>query len=92
MEGGIKGFLMRASSSFYAGGMFMKDKGWIVAKKAGNLGFMVATTSIVVLMPLIFEIMREGQVCLCCIYMIVCMLPYVYDICNILLTPIKFYL
>jgi len=79
MEGGIKGFLLRASSSFYAGGVFMKDKGWIVAKKAGNLGFMVATTSIVVLMPLIFEIMREGQVCLCCcIYMIVCMLCVCY--------------
>ena len=82
MEGGIKGFLMRASSSFYAGGMFMKDKGWIVAKKAGNLGFMVATTSIVVLMPLIFEIMREGQVCLCvefhdCVH-VMCMLFVIY--------------
>ena len=40
----------------------MKEKGWVLAKKAGNVGFMVATTSIVVLMPLIFEIMREGQV------------------------------
>ena len=40
----------------------MKEKGWVWAKKAGNVGFMVATTSIVVLMPLIFEIMREGQV------------------------------
>lgn len=40
----------------------MKEKGWVWAKKAGNIGFMVATTSIVVLMPLIFEIMREGQV------------------------------
>jgi len=50
----------------------MKEKGWVWAKKAGNVGFMVATTSIVVLMPLIFEIMREGQVraiyyiCYCC--------------------------
>mmetsp|Transcript_19505 Transcript_19505/g.39118 ORF Transcript_19505/g.39118 Transcript_19505/m.39118 type:complete len:108 (-) Transcript_19505:193-516(-) len=60
-EGGIKGFLTRAGVSFYAGGLFMKEKGWIWAKKAGNVGFMVATTSIVVLMPLIFEIMREGQ-------------------------------
>ncbi len=40
----------------------MKEQGWVWAKKAGNIGFMVATTSIVVLMPLIFEIMREGQV------------------------------
>lgn len=61
-EGGIKGFLTRAGASFYAGGLFMKEKGWVWAKKAGNVGFMVATTSIVVLMPLIFEIMREGQV------------------------------
>jgi|EP01082_Thalassiosira_pseudonana_P011011 hypothetical protein len=60
-EGGIKGFLTRAGASFYAGGMFVKEKGWMVAKMAGNVGFVVATTSIVVLMPLIFEIMREGQ-------------------------------
>ena len=61
-EGGIKGFLTRASHSFYAGGLFIKEKGWVAAKMAGNVGFAVATTSIVVLMPLIFEIMREGQV------------------------------
>ena len=61
-EGGIKGFITRAGASFYAGGLFAKEKGWVWAKKAGNFGFMVATTSIVVLMPLIFEIMREGQV------------------------------
>ena len=78
MEGGIKGFLLRASSSFYAGGVFMKDKGWIVAKKAGNLGFMVATTSIVVLMPLIFEIMREGQVCLCVLLIWSCVCLWMY--------------
>jgi Ca2+/H+ antiporter len=61
-EGGIKGFLTRAGASFYAGGLLVKEQGWVWAKKAGNVGFMVATTSIVVLMPLIFEIMREGQV------------------------------
>jgi len=33
----------------------------MAAKMAGNVGFVLATTSIVVLMPLIFEIMREGQ-------------------------------
>ncbi|KAL7428029.1 hypothetical protein ACHAXH_002255 [Discostella pseudostelligera] len=60
-EGGIKGFLTRAGSSFLAGGLYVKEKSWTVAKMAGNIGFMVATTSIVVLMPLIFEIMREGQ-------------------------------
>lgn len=77
-EGGIKGFLTRAGASFYAGGLFMKEKGWVLAKKAGNVGFMVATTSIVVLMPLIFEIMREGQVrtldvmCYSCMLSIFC--------------------
>jgi hypothetical protein len=62
-EGGVKGFLTRAGTSFLAGGLYVKEKSWMVAKMAGNIGFMVATTSIVVLMPLIFEIMREGQVC-----------------------------
>ena len=61
-EGGIKGFLSRAGLSFYAGGMYCKEKSWIAARMAGNLAFIVATTSMVVLMPLIFEIMREGQV------------------------------
>jgi len=61
-EGGIKGFLSRAGTSFYTGGLYFKEKSWMVAKMAGNVGFAVATTSIVVLMPLIFEIVREGQV------------------------------
>jgi hypothetical protein len=61
-EGGIKGFLTRAGASFYAGGLYFQEKGWVLAKKAGNVGFIVATTAIVVLMPLIFEIVREGQV------------------------------
>jgi hypothetical protein len=61
-EGGIKGFLTRASNSFIAGGMYCKEKSWIAGRMAANLAFIVATTSMVVLMPLIFEIMREGQV------------------------------
>ena len=61
-EGGIKGFLTRAGKSFYAGGLYAKEKAWTVAQLGGRVGFIVATTSIVVLMPLIFEIMREGQV------------------------------
>lgn len=60
--GGIKGFLTRAGSSFYAGGMYAKEKGMWLAQKAGRIGFIIATTSIVTLMPLIFEITREGQV------------------------------
>jgi hypothetical protein len=62
-QGGLKGFFSRAGASFYSGGLFVKEKSWMVAQYAGKIGFVVATTSIVVLMPLIFEIMREGQVC-----------------------------
>ncbi|KAL3789670.1 hypothetical protein HJC23_003871 [Cyclotella cryptica] len=60
-QGGLKGFFTRAGASFYSGGLFLKEKSWMVAQYAGKMGFVVATTSIVVLMPLIFEIMREGQ-------------------------------
>ena len=60
--GGIKGFLSRAGSSFYAGGLYVKEKGLWLAKMSGKVGFIIATTSIVTLMPLIFEITREGQV------------------------------
>mmetsp|Transcript_14702 Transcript_14702/g.35201 ORF Transcript_14702/g.35201 Transcript_14702/m.35201 type:complete len:110 (+) Transcript_14702:183-512(+) len=59
--GGIKGFLTRAGSSFYAGGLYAREKGAWLAQKAGRIGFIIATTSIVTLMPLIFEITREGQ-------------------------------
>jgi hypothetical protein len=61
-EGGLKGFFVRAGTSFYSGGLYVKEKSWMIAQMAGKVGFIVATTSIVVLMPLIFEIMREGQV------------------------------
>mmetsp|Transcript_26233 Transcript_26233/g.75759 ORF Transcript_26233/g.75759 Transcript_26233/m.75759 type:complete len:111 (-) Transcript_26233:327-659(-) len=60
-SGGIKGFLTRAGSSFYAGGLYAREKGVWLAQKAGRIGFIIATTSIVTLMPLIFEITREGQ-------------------------------
>eukprot|EP00593_Proboscia_inermis_P016642 CAMPEP_0171311496 /NCGR_PEP_ID=MMETSP0816-20121228/21760_1 /TAXON_ID=420281 /ORGANISM="Proboscia inermis, Strain CCAP1064/1" /LENGTH=111 /DNA_ID=CAMNT_0011796309 /DNA_START=61 /DNA_END=396 /DNA_ORIENTATION=+ len=59
--GGIKGFLGRANKSFYSGGLFIKDWGLWAAKKSARVGFVIATTSIVVLMPLIFELAREGQ-------------------------------
>ena len=60
--GGIKGFLTNAQSSFRQLGNLSKDWGWYVAQKSGRIGFVVATTSIVVLMPLVFEISRETQV------------------------------
>lgn len=59
---GLKGFFTRAATSFYSGGLYLQQKSWMVAQFAGRVGFVVATTSMVVLMPLIFEIMREGQV------------------------------
>lgn len=60
--GGMKGFFSRASKSFLTGGFYAKDTSYWVAEKLCKVGFMVATISIVVLMPLVFEIAREGQV------------------------------
>eukprot|EP00542_Grammatophora_oceanica_P019014 CAMPEP_0194048808 /NCGR_PEP_ID=MMETSP0009_2-20130614/28608_1 /TAXON_ID=210454 /ORGANISM="Grammatophora oceanica, Strain CCMP 410" /LENGTH=111 /DNA_ID=CAMNT_0038694797 /DNA_START=104 /DNA_END=439 /DNA_ORIENTATION=+ len=59
--GGIKGFFQRAGKSFWQGGMWSKDTGLWLAKKAAYVGFVVATTSMVTLMPLLFEIGRERQ-------------------------------
>ena len=60
--GGLKGFFTRASKSFLAGGLYTKDKSYWLAEKLAKVGLIVATTSIVVLLPLVFEIAREGQV------------------------------
>ena len=60
--GGVKGFFLRAQKSFYAGGAFAKDWSWWLAQKGGKVGLFLASTSMVVLMPLIFEINREVQV------------------------------
>ena len=64
--GGLKGLLLRTSAWAYETGLYARDKGseslkWVV-KKGGNLAFALATTSMIVLMPLLFEIAREGQV------------------------------
>ena len=64
--GGLKGLLQRGGTWAYETGVYTRDKGseslkWIV-KKGGNLAFALATTSMIVLMPLLFEIAREGQV------------------------------
>ena len=61
-SGGVKGFFTRASQSFYAAGMYAKDTGLWLGRMSGKIGLIIATTSIVTLMPLIFEIIREGQV------------------------------
>ena len=60
--GGIKGFFERAGKSFTQGFEFSKDWSWWLAQKGGTLGLFLASTSMVVLMPLIFEINREAMV------------------------------
>lgn len=61
-NGGLKGFFSRASKSFKTGGLYARDQSLWLTEKLMKLGLIIATTSIVVLMPLVFEIAREGQV------------------------------
>jgi hypothetical protein len=61
-SGGLKGFFSRASKSFITGGIFAKDQSVWIMQKVARVGFIFATTSIVTLFPLIFEISREAQV------------------------------
>lgn len=60
--GGIKGFLTRAAKSFSSGGALAKEWSYWLAQKGGRIGIILASTSMVILMPLIFEINREVQV------------------------------
>lgn len=57
--GGIKGFLLRAGKSFSAAGTVAGNWTWWLAQRGGRLGLVLASTSMVVLMPLLFEINRE---------------------------------
>lgn len=57
--GGIKGFFTRAATSFQQGFKISKDAAYWLAMKSGRIGLVLASTSMVVLMPLIFEINRE---------------------------------
>jgi hypothetical protein len=59
---GLKGFFLRAGRSFWDGGMLATNSSLWMAKWAGKIGFVIVTTSMVVLMPLFFEIGREAQV------------------------------
>lgn len=61
-SGGIKGFFQKAAKSFQSGGIFAFDSTKWLAVKGAQIGFIIATTSMVVFMPLLFEISREGQV------------------------------
>lgn len=60
--GGLKGFFQRAYNSFEKGGLFAKDWSLWAATKGARIGLFLASTSMVVLMPLIFEINREVTV------------------------------
>ena len=60
--GGVKGFFVRAGKSFYSGGLVARDLSLWLARQGGRWGLFVASTSMIVLMPLIFEINREAQV------------------------------
>lgn len=64
--GGLKGFIQRTGKAFYAAGIIVRDYGTIAARLSyrfgGNIAFAAATTSMIVLLPLMFETTREVQV------------------------------
>lgn len=60
-SGGLKGFFTKASNSFFTGGTFVKDQSFKLSVALGKYGFIFATTCIVMFVPLVFEIAREGQ-------------------------------
>jgi hypothetical protein len=65
-SGGLKGIIQRTGKLFYAGGIFVRDSGTTLFRYGyeygGRVAFGLATTSMIVLMPLLFEITREVQV------------------------------
>jgi hypothetical protein len=65
-SGGLKGAIQRTGKFFFATGMYARDTGGVLLKygykMGGKVAFSIATTSMIVLMPLLFEIAREGQV------------------------------
>ncbi|KAL7576649.1 hypothetical protein ACA910_005582 [Epithemia clementina (nom. ined.)] len=63
--GGIKGLLQRTGRLVHRTGTWILETGTNVAvltyKWGGQAAFVVATSSVLVLMPLLFEIAREGE-------------------------------
>ncbi|CAM9363455.1 unnamed protein product [Heterosigma akashiwo] len=59
---GFKSILGSAFSKLSAGGKWCKDNVSWVAQKGGTATWIIATTAIVVALPLVFEIEREQQV------------------------------
>lgn len=84
--GGIKGFLQKTGKA----GIWALETGISLGQwtyhYGGQAAFILATTSVVVLMPLLFEITREGQVSshlgavgiYCFIYFALCSIPIVF--------------
>jgi hypothetical protein len=66
MGKGLKGLVQWCGKSVYAGGILVRDYGSIAARMGyhygGAIAFAMATTSMIVLMPLLFETSREIQV------------------------------
>jgi hypothetical protein len=64
--GGIKGAVGRGASWCVETAYVVRERGMVILKwgikVGGTLSFALATTSMIVLMPLLFEIAREGQV------------------------------
>jgi len=60
--GGIKGFFQKASVSFTKGGTWLSTQTLWLGQKALYVGFVIASTSFITLMPLLIEIGREVQV------------------------------
>jgi hypothetical protein len=67
-SGGLKGFLRQTGAFLYEGSLIVRQQGFEYVKLGyfygGKVAFSIATVSMVVLMPLLFEIAREGQVCM----------------------------
>ena len=64
-SGGIKGMIQRTGKFVHSTGTWVAHAGATAAmftyKWGGQAAFVVATSSVLVLMPLLFEIAREGE-------------------------------
>ena len=69
-SGGLKGLIQSTGKAVFAAGVLARDYGTVAARWSyqygGGLAFVVATTSMIVLMPLMFESSREVQVRIYC--------------------------
>ena len=54
-------FISKASKSFQMAGELTKNNSLVLAQKLAKIGLVIATASITIFVPLLFEISREGQ-------------------------------